>query len=148
MKFIFQGAARIGFRLALGILIVIAVLSYLSNRSLVRTEEAALRGQEVIDQLDDLLAEILQTESSSRGYLASGQDFYLEPYYAASSGIDSTLAALQVTAAADSTVRQQLESLKAFIAEESAFNRRLLALSKEGGEKAACNCSLQGRDMR
>jgi len=57
---------------ALAILLLIGVLSYRTNRSLVENQDAIFRGQEVLTGLNELMVEILEAESAARGFRDRG----------------------------------------------------------------------------
>jgi CHASE3 domain sensor protein len=80
MKMVIRASARAGFALALAILLLIGVLSYLSNRSLVGNQDAIFRGQEVKNGLDELLLDVLEAESADRGFVIAGEKYFLDPY--------------------------------------------------------------------
>ena len=48
MRMVIRAAVRSGFALALAILLLIGVLSFQINRSLVENQDAIMRGQEVL----------------------------------------------------------------------------------------------------
>jgi PAS domain S-box-containing protein len=140
-----EHAARIGFVAALAILVLIGGLSYLGSRSLIETEDAVFRSQDVINQLDDVLVDVLEEESAARGFLAAGQDFYLEPYANAARRIDGTLADLQAAVSGDLQQRQTLEEIKAAVAEKLAYHKRMIELRRQSGAPASLQLFFTGR---
>ena len=104
-------AARSGFVLALAILLLIGVLSYLSNRSLVENEDAIFRGQEVQTGLDELLVEVVEAESAARGFVIAGEKYFLDPYFATNQ-VAATIARLRTLLRDEPEERQRLESLE------------------------------------
>ena len=138
-------AAKAGFAVALAILVLIGVLSYQGTRRLIETEEAVFRSQEVINQLDELLAGVFEEESAARGYLVAGRDFYLEPYYDAIARTDSTLADLQAATSANPKQQQALEALKGPIAEKLAHQNQMIELRRQAGTGASLQLFFTGR---
>jgi signal transduction histidine kinase/CHASE3 domain sensor protein len=136
--------ARGGFALALAILALIGVLSYRSNRSLVENEDAIFRGQEVVNGLDELLAEVLEAESAARGFVIAGEKFFLDPYYATNQ-VDATVARLRTLVGDDPKQRQEIESLNRLVAEKLAFHRRMIELRRKSGEQAGLQLFLSGK---
>jgi CHASE3 domain sensor protein len=81
--------------LALAIPLLIGVLSYLINRSLVGNQDAIFRGQEVKTGLDELLVEVLEAESAARGFVIAGEKYFLKIRIIATNQVDSTIARLR-----------------------------------------------------
>ena len=144
MGMVIRGTARSGFALALVILLVIGVLSYRSNRSLVENQDAILRGQLVLTGLDELLVEVLEAESAERGFLIAGEKYFQDPYHLTSQ-VDATVARLRTLLSDDPEQRQQLESLNGLIAEKLAFHHRLIEMRRNSGEQAGVQLFLTGR---
>ncbi len=144
MKMVIPSPARGGFALALAILVLIGVLSYQSNRSLVENEDAIFRGQEVIHGLDELLVEVLEAESAARGFVIAGEKFFLDPYYVTTQ-VDATIARLRTLLSDDPKQRQQLESINRLVAEKLAFHRRMIELRRNSGEQAGLQLFLTGK---
>ena len=144
MRMVIRSPARGGFALALAILVLIGVLSYWSNRSLVENQDAIFRGQQVINGLDELLVEVLEAESAARGFVIAGERFFLDPYYVTTQ-VDATIARLRTLLSDDPGQRQQLESLNRLIAEKLAFHRRMIELRRTSGEQAGLQFFLTGK---
>jgi signal transduction histidine kinase/CHASE3 domain sensor protein len=144
MRTVVRASARGGFALALAILLLIGVLSYLSNRSLVENQDAVFRGQEVENGLDDLLVEVLEAESAARGFVIAGEKYFLDPYYVTTQ-VDATFARLRTLLSDDPNQRQQLQSLNRLVAEKLAFHRRMIELRRNGGEQAGLQFFLTGK---
>jgi len=144
MKMVIRPSARGGFALALAILLLIGVLSYLSNRSLVENQDAIFRSQEVKNGLDELLVEVLEAESAARGFVIAGQKFFLDPYYVTTQ-VDATVARLRTLLSDNPNQRQQLESLNRLVAEKLAFHSQMIELRRNSGEQAGLQFFLTGK---
>jgi signal transduction histidine kinase/CHASE3 domain sensor protein len=144
MKMVVPVRARGGFALALAILVLIGVLSFQSNRSLVENQDAIFRAQEVISGLDELLVEVLEAESAARGFVIAGEKYFLDPYYATTQ-VNATVARLRTLLRDDPSERQEIESLNSVIAEKLAFHRRMIELRRNNGEQAGLQFFLTGK---
>jgi signal transduction histidine kinase len=144
MTKVIRVAARSGFALALVIPLLLGVLSYQINRSLVENQDAILRGQEVQTGLNELLVEVLEAESAARGFVIAGEKYFQDPYYLTSQ-VDVTVALLRTLLSDSPNQLQQLDSLKGLIAEKLAFHRRMIELRRNSGEQAAVQLFLTGR---
>ena len=141
---VFRATARGGFVVALAILLLIGVLSYRSNRSLVENQDAILRGQAVLTGLDELMVEVLEAESAARGFMIAGEKFFLDPYYLTTQ-VNATVARMRTLLSDNLQQRQQLESVNALIAEKLAFHSRMIELRRKSGEQAGLELFLTGR---
>src|SRR5271157_5545133 len=144
MRKVIRASTRGGFALALAILLLIGVLSYRSSRSLVENQDAILRGQGVLTELNELMVDILEAESAARGFLIAGEKYFQDPYYLTTQ-VDATVARLRTLLSDSPSQLQQLDSLKGLIAEKLAFHRRIIELRRNSGEQAAVELFLTGR---
>ena len=144
MRAVIRATTRGGFVLALVILLLIGVLSYRNNRSLVENEDAILRGQEVLTGLNELLVEVLEAESAARGFVIAGEKYFQDPYYLTAQ-VDATVARLRTLLSDSPSQQQQLDSLKGLVAEKFAFHRRMIELRRKSGQQAGVELFLTGR---
>src|SRR5664279_3142560 len=144
MRMVIRALIRSGFALALVIPLLIGMLSYQINRSLVENQDAIMRGQEVLTGLDELLVEVLEAESAARGFVIAGEKYFQDPYYLTTQ-VDATVARLRTLLNDSPNQQQQLDSLKGVIAEKLAFHRRMIELRRSSGEQAAVEMFLTGR---
>jgi methyl-accepting chemotaxis protein len=79
-----------GFALAGLILVIVAVVGFLSVDRLIENNRLVTQTHEVIENLDILLARLVDAETGERGYIITGDDNYLEPYRAALGGVRKT----------------------------------------------------------
>jgi signal transduction histidine kinase/CHASE3 domain sensor protein len=141
---VIRASSRVGFLLALAILLLIGALSYRNNRSLVENQDAIMRGQEVLTGLDELMVEILEAESAARGFVIAGEKYFQDPYYLTTQ-VDATFAGLRTLLNDSPGQQQQLDSLKSLTAEKLAFHRSMIETRRNSGEQAAVQVFLTGR---
>ena len=144
MRMVIRALIRSGFALALVIPVLIGVLSYQINRSLVENQDAIMRGQEVLTGLDELLVEVLEAESAARGFVIAGEKYFQDPYYLTAQ-VDATVARLRTLLSNSPNQQSQLDSLQGLVAEKLAFHRRMIELRRSSGEQAAVQMFLTGR---
>ena len=144
MRKVLHATARGGFVLALAILLLIGVLSFRTNRSLVENQDAILRGQAVLTDLNEVMVEILEAESAARGFVIAGEQYFQDPYYLTTQ-VDATIAGLRTLLSDSPSQLQELDSLKNLIAEKLAFHRRMIELRRNSGEQAAVALFLTGK---
>jgi CHASE3 domain sensor protein len=86
--------------LALGIVLIVlildAVLSYRSTRTLIEANARVAHSHEVLAQLEATLSTMTEAETGLRGYLITGEGRYLKPYQAAVARIEENVASKAV----------------------------------------------------
>lgn len=80
-KFIRKVITRLG--LVTAILFSISFISYRSLTTFINASNQVTYTQEFLTELEDLVSHLKDAESGQRGYLLTGKERYLEPYYAA-----------------------------------------------------------------
>jgi CHASE3 domain sensor protein len=144
MRKVIRAAVQGGFIFALVVPLLIGILSFQINKSLVENQDTIMRGQEALTGLDELLVEVLEAESAARGFVIAGEKYFQDPYYLTTQ-VDTTVARLRTLLSDNPKQRQQLDSLSALIAEKLAFHRRMIELRRSSGEQAAVQLFLTGR---
>jgi PAS domain S-box-containing protein len=140
-----QNVTRTGFAVALLILAAIGVLSYRNTKVLVDADFSVARSHTLIGTLDDLLAQVLEVESATRGYLISGQEFYLDPYYGAVEKVGSTLKRLEALTAGNPAAQAGLDALRGQVADKLRFNEDEIEITSSSGFAAGRKMMETGR---
>ncbi|MGO4332549.1 CHASE3 domain-containing protein [Cupriavidus sp. 2TAF22] len=116
-----QSMLRSTLLLAGGILLTVVVLmaSEAGNIRLRQGYTQVIQSQQVQGQITSLIGELVNAEAGQRGFLLTGKESYLQPYYQALPHINALMAALRSRYADDP------EALKLFTAASIAVNRKL-----------------------
>jgi len=93
-------------------LIANAVLSNQAANTLARNEELVTHTREVQLQIGSVLSTVRQAESSARGYVITGEEFYLGPYRQAIAEIDPKLKRLDQSMTDNPSQRRRLALLR------------------------------------
>lgn len=80
MRFNIRRKLFAGFGVAIAILFVISVVSFLGVQSLVGNQKSVTHTHTVISELKDILTELVNAETGQRGFIITGEERYLEPY--------------------------------------------------------------------
>ena len=127
MKFFGGSTARrlLGFALVLLLVLANAYSSYRSVRRVALNNQRVLKTTQVLAELQTILSTMKDAETGQRGYIITGRDNYLEPYYKALSEINEHQRALRALVDEPAVARQlpvldgqiaaRLESLKTTI---------------------------------
>src|SRR5437879_4889238 len=84
-----------GFVLAAGILVFAGRESYRNTARFVEASEWRKHTYEVLRNLDETVARLVDAETGQRGYFLTGDEAYLDPYRAAIKDIDQTIGNLK-----------------------------------------------------
>ena len=145
MNSIFEKHHGLAFAAALAALAAVGSLSYRGTLRLIETQNRVSHTQEVIDRLDELVAQASQTESATRGYVLSGAPLYLEHFQAASSRIESTLRDLREFTADNPPQREALSGLGSALDEKLAGEAGMIEMRRTAGRDAASEAFAAGR---
>lgn len=126
-----------GFGAAVLLLALIAVLSYRHIRQSVATADRVTRTHQVVAGLEELSADVLQTETASRGYLITGQERYLEPYHVALQSIPQRIRALRELTADTPSQQLRLNELEQLVNDKVGFVRETIEVRRVVGFEAA-----------
>jgi two-component system cell cycle sensor histidine kinase/response regulator CckA len=80
---VLKASHNLGLIVALGIVIATGAVSYLDDRAYKNNTAAAGQSQSIIAQTQELLSQIKDAETGQRGFLLTGDPYYLEPSGAA-----------------------------------------------------------------
>ncbi len=145
MRISHSTTVRAGFTIALTILCIISLYSYLSTRLLISTANQVSEAREVLEKLDELLTEVLEVESSARGYTLAGLEYYLEPYYAAVRKVERTQRDLQTLTGGSPGLQSQIPQLSALVHEKLTHAAQMITQRKIDGLEGAQRLYRSGR---
>src|SRR5258708_30914190 len=84
-----------GFAIATAILVFVGWQSYQNTARFAEASEWRKHTYEVLRNLDETVAPLVDAENGQRGYLLTGEESYLEPYPAAIKDIDQNIGDLK-----------------------------------------------------
>jgi len=132
---------KVLFPLVLGVALSMAILvfSELGFRRLEAANRTMATSLETQSTLHEILALIVDAETSQRGYVLTGQPEYLDPYRAALPRIDDRFSRLRQLVARQSTPEQadRVNRFNQLIGKKLAELEATLALYEKGGRDAA-----------
>ncbi|KHJ38561.1 putative periplasmic ligand-binding sensor domain protein [Pedobacter glucosidilyticus] len=137
---------QIGFSLSLVVLIISSVASFISIRQLQSSNAMVAHTKDVLDASDKILSDLKDAETGQRGYLLTGKESFLEPYF---NGLKSLPGSLKVAIdlSQDNPVQtQRFEELSSIIdirlnvltklVEDKKFGRSYVEADLEIGRQA------------
>lgn len=126
----------LGFGLALAILLVIGIASYLGTRTLMETNRWEIHTHLVLGKLENVLSLLKDTETGQRGYIITGQQRYLEPYDQAVKQIASEMKGIRELTADNSNQQVRLDALELLITAKLGELKETIDLRKTEGFEA------------
>ncbi|MDX1938386.1 MAG: PAS domain S-box protein [Flavihumibacter sp.] len=125
---------------AMGLLVAIAALimvSIFQSKELQQNNELIFTTQEVLLSSEKLLTETINNETSSRGYILTGQASFLDPYKNSSIQIKEHLEFLRSRFIDNPVQNQQLDSLIYYLHKRLPFSKQTIDLYDKYGAAAA-----------
>jgi len=99
--------------ISITLLIIVAVLTFFSLNSLLDNSEMVIHTYKVIEKADTLTADMVNQETGMRGYLATGNSDYLEPYIAGLADFEVVLEDLKETVSDNPAQVEKLGEIEA-----------------------------------
>ena len=137
MKISVTRKVALGFAAALAILGVISLTSYVTTQELVKSMEAVAQTYRVLAELRDISHASKDIQASSRGYIISGQDTFLEPYQDAVKGIDDEIREVRNLTVNKPRQGRRLGEIEELVKQQLEFTRQTIDLRRSRGFEAA-----------
>src|SRR5712664_3105943 len=133
-----------GFVIATAILVFVGWQSYRNTARFAEASEWRKHTYEVLRNLDETVARLVDAETGQRGYLLTGVDAYLEPYRAAIKNIDQTIGHLKSLTSDNPNQQKRIQVLEPLVEKKLAELQRTIDLRKNNGLAAANRVVLEG----
>jgi PAS domain S-box-containing protein len=127
---------RAGFAVAGAILGTIGIVSYLSVVRLNDTSRLVARSQQVMSNIDALVATTFEAESAQRAFTISGDERFAADFTRATSAIDGLLEKLRAAVTDDAAQLARVAPLADTVRARLAVSREIIALRRSGGLEA------------
>jgi len=134
-----------GIGMVVALLIFNAATSYRNTLKLVENEHWVSHTHRVLTELEATLSTLKDAETGQRGYLLTGEERYLEPYYSARARINQQVVGLQQLTADNKRQQQRLRDLKIAIDSKLADLEGTLNLRRKQNLAAAVRQIKTGR---
>lgn len=131
MKFYFDKRVLIGFTITALVLVVLGVFSYLSTQRLMDSATLESHATRVVNTAERVIKAMVDMESGQRGFLLTGNETFLEPYYEASANIDGYLNALDSLIYKGSSQHARLDTVRTLVSVQQQWIQNVIALRKK-----------------
>ena len=136
------------FGAAVAVLLVVGAFSY---RGIVVSRESdrwVRHSHEVLENLDELLFAVASIESSSRGFVLTGEDPYLASDHANISSAEQHLAAVRKLTVDNPDQQRQVPALERLVAQKIQFAQEAINLRRAKGLEAGSDAIQSGQGQR
>ena len=124
---------RFGLGLSLLLLFISSLASYVSIRNLISSSEMVTHSNEVMSNLDDIISTLKDAETGQRGFLLTGQEVFLEPYFGAKQNAANLLNEV-IAQTADNPIHQgNVKKLEDIIDGRLGVLEKTIAIKRSGG---------------
>ena len=139
----------LGFNLAIVAVLVIAVLAYRSTRGFIKTANWVSHTRIVLESQETLLRHVTEAESAARGFLLTGDDWFLESYEQFVNNVVADFGTLKLLVADDAMQCDRLACLKDDIATKLNNLRDLIQTYRSAGSAEASRrfAKREGEDL-
>ena len=138
----------LGFAVSLAMLFLVGVVGYRSTDTLIENDHKVTHTHLVLEGLAHVLSLIKDTETGQRGFVATGDEAYLEPYSAARPAIQKTLDEIRRVTADNQAQQRRLDEMSPLVAAKLAELQRTIELRRTQGLEAALKIVLTGEGKR
>lgn len=148
MKWSTENKINSGFGTALALLVAIGGVSYQSTTKLIETERWVSHTHQVLGKLEDVLADIAMAETAQRGYLLTGQESYLEPYYIETRETEQVIQRLQQLTVDNPDQQRRLDTLESLVQARFVKLRETIDVRRNQGLEAALQVVQAGQGRK
>ena len=138
-------ATNLGFALAILLLSWVGWRVRRDSMNARSSGQEVTHGYEVLEGLDALLVSLHQAETGQRGYIISGNDDYLNPYYHSATRIAGQLGQLRSLTADNPIQQQQLQIVAGITARRLGLLDQGISVRRARGRDSAIAIVLTGR---
>lgn len=127
----------LGFAAALGVMGAVAVISYLSTRRLVEDIELVAHTYRVMGEVRDILNLANRMNSSVRGYVITGKDDFLEPFWQAQRERTEEIKEVRDLIRDKPEQQRRLDAIEKLLSQQISYANNLISIHREKGFEAA-----------
>ena len=127
----------LGFAASLVVMSAIAVISFLSTQRLVEDIEDVASTYQVMGEVGDIRNIVSRMTSSARGYIITGQEEFLEPFWEAREKMNRQISEVGGLTKNKPEQQQRLELIEKLIQEQVTYSTNLVVIRREKGFAAA-----------
>lgn len=136
MRFYFDKRVLLGFTITMLVLLVLGVFSYLSTQRLMDSAALESHATRVVNTAERVVKAMIDMETGQRGFLLTGNEDFLSPYYDASAHIDQYLNTLDSLTDKRSVQQAKLDTLRIMVGVQTQWIQKVIEIRKRSFEEA------------
>ncbi len=148
MKWFTERSIAAGSAIIVIVLVVNGFLSYRSTSILVQNHRLVSHTHDIILGIEEILSTLKDAETGQRGYIITGDDSYLAPYYQAQSQIGPLISRVGGLLAGDAGQSVRIEELGRLVRERFAILEGNINLRRSDGMEIASAAIRSGEGKR
>jgi methyl-accepting chemotaxis protein len=126
-----------GFAFTVAIFVIVSIVSYLAVGTLIENAKMVTHTERVLHDLSDILSDLQDAETGQRGYIITGEERYLEPYYRALKSTEQDIKVVRDLTKDNPAQQKRLDALALVIENKYAELKESIDLRKNKGFDAA-----------
>lgn len=138
----------IGFLICCAILLVIGIFSFETSRKFISANKSVDHTHQVLHEFEKILITSLDATIGERGYIRTGEEKLLEPYFTAKTEAKLHFATVRALTKDNLSQRVNIDSLENLFGKLTGFYEQCIALRKAGRPDDAIALFLTGRGVR
>ncbi|ADY53133.1 multi-sensor hybrid histidine kinase [Pseudopedobacter saltans DSM 12145] len=123
---------QIGFGISLLILILSSGASYISIQKLIQSRAELSNTRQIIEGVTQILINLQDAETGQRGYLITGRDAFLEPYYAGVKNLHISIDKAIGLTEGNTITRKKIQTLSSLANERLAILEETIVKKRKG----------------
>lgn len=145
MKLSIISRVTVGFGLAVSLMAVVGVFSYLSIMGQIQASDDVERTNETIEKLEEIFSLIKDVESGTRVYVITGEEGYLEPFHLALKELPAKIEHLKHILSSNPGQQKRYDDLIRLIDSKIEWQRHNIVLRNDFGFEAVQEAVATGR---
>ena len=145
VNILIQQKIQAGFAVALAFLLITGVSAWWSAHRNTETFRAVDRTYQVLDALEDMLVEMLNTETGSRGFSISGDEAFSQPYESGIAAVQTAFEVAKELTQDNPDQQRRLAVLDPLIQQKIGFANEVVRLRRSGDTAGALQLIAAGQ---
>jgi diguanylate cyclase (GGDEF)-like protein len=130
------------------ILLAVGVMVAMSFQETRKQQAWVEHTYKVLGVLESILSDLKDIQSAQRGYVITGAEDYLSPYYSANAGVQEHVRELESLTSDNPEQSKRLDALKIHVTERINIAQEVIDIYREKGQKAAFDLIKKGTGKR
>ena len=137
IKFYFEKRVVAGFLLTVVVLLTLGLFSYLSTQRLIHSWSLLTQQRNVLTNTDLIIKHVVDMETGQRGYVITGNEEFLEPFYHSTIPLAGYIHQLDSLTAHDTVQSKRVDTLRSLISLQKQWTTQVIEARRESFEKAS-----------